>query len=320
MKSNKTPFVLAILLSTLVSLSGATVYSMDNDSNCLAQMKEGKYKGQCMDTSMKRAVKILAENPANGKILIANFRKGGKFYQASIPLNEVESVSYIVVDLKNLLRFVSIAHVELRFKMRPGSQVLLADSAAGIADTETDFMMSFNYMAPKGVEYDPVKGFNNTLYGSVLQIFSTQDEIQNRYVNHKINMYEVPLDTANGKAGRILRGGLVMSDKIQYDVAYDTWTTNCATFLFDMIDQGLQLNIKPFRFKAYTFTDTSLIPAMQALANRQLIDDQTTVRLLNTEFKTPQFPSASNPYFNFWTGKTWSQIKQRQAPPQDAGG
>jgi len=278
-------------------------------------MKAGKYKGQCIDTSAKRAVHILEQTADS--ITIENFRKAGVFYKAVIPLNQVEKLSYVVVDLNakpvNYLSLFNISHTEMRFKMKPGSVIELYplganDSGAAVA-TETDVIVSMNYMAPAGVPYDPVKGFNEDLYASVLQIFSTQDEAKKRFEDNKFNVYEIELSAASEQTSAILRRALMMSNQIQYDVAYDTWTSNCTTFLFDIFDAGLNLkNQKPYRFHLLIANDTGLKPGMKALGQRGLVSADTQIKLMNAEYGYKIFPSNSNRYFNALIGKTLKDL------------
>lgn len=300
--------LLSLFLGLATCLSVAAGYSMDTAA--CPTMKAGKYKGQCIDTSGKRAVKILSQSADS--ITILNFRKEGVFYKAVIPLDQVASLSYEVVDLNatpvNYFSLINISHTEMRFRMKPGHAVNLyannaEDNGAPLA-SETDLIVSMNYMAPKGVSYDPVKGFNEDLYASVLQIFATQDEVKKRFTENKFNVYEIDLNVSGEQAGSVLRQAMMVSDRIQYGVAYDTWSSNCTTFLFDILDAGLYLKAKPYRFSPLIANDTGLAPAFKALSKRQLVLDSTKVELLNAEFGYDIFPSKSNRYFNSWIGKT----------------
>lgn len=300
--------ILATVLGLSVCLSAAAGYSMDTASCPL--MKAGKYKGQCIDTSGKRAVKIVSQSADS--ITVLNFRKAGVFYKAVIPLNQVASLSYEVVDLNaspvNYLSLINISHTEMRFRMKPGASIPLfantADDNGAPLASETDIIVSMNYMAPTGVSYDPVKGFNEDLYASVLQIFATQDEVKKRFTENKFNVYEIDLNISGERAASVLREAMMVSDRIQYSVAYDTWSSNCTTFLFDILDAGLHLKAKPYRFSPFIANDTGLAPAFKALSKRQLVLDSTKVELLNAEFGYDIFPSRSNRYFNSWIGKT----------------
>jgi len=302
-----------LLLGLLISFSASAGYSLDTISSTLTcpKMKAGKYKGQCIDTTGKRAVKILEHNPDS--VTFLNFRKQGVFYKAVIPLNQVESMSYLVVDLNakplNFLSIINVSHNELRVRMKPGSFVGLFSNTekdhGAVLATETDFVISMNYMAPAGVPYDPVKGFNEDLYGSVLQVFSTRDEVRQRFEISKLNVYEIDLTMAPSQAADVLQEALIMSDRAQYTIPYDSWTSNCTTMVFDLLDAGLFLkNQKPYRFNPLIAYDTGLAPAFRALEKRKLVLPTTTVELLNTEFGYKIFPSKSNRYFNSWIGKT----------------
>jgi len=326
----KTSF--AVLTAALVSFCGATVYSMNNDPACNShpqdpyspslRMSKGRYQGQCMDTSGKRAVQVLEER-GNDEMTVANFRQNGRFYTAVIPLQQIEKISYVIVDLNphpiNFLSLLNISHTELRFKFKADARIALTPQEPGSDSTRelagNDLMVSFNYMAPAGVDYNPLKGFNADLYGSVLQSFSSQDEFKNRFTLKKINMYEVTLDTTPEQSASILKKALEMSSKAQYSIPYDTWSSNCTTYLFDILDAGMGFKRQtPYRFKPWMVNDTGMIPALYALNERGLIHDQTVLRLLNSEFGYPRFDSDSNRYYGYWINKSFGQIKAQQAP------
>ncbi|WP_413291080.1 DUF4105 domain-containing protein [Bdellovibrio sp. HCB337] len=303
-----------MLLNLVLALSLTSSFAFAGDeipatSECLARMQAGKYKGQCIDTSGKRAVKIIENRPE--QMTINNFRKGGQFYKAVIPMQMVDSASYVIVDLNatpvNKWSIINISHTQLRFKMKPNAFIELYpinDTGGGPVLMEQDLFISMNYMAPKDVGYDPVKGFDEDLYASVLQIYSTADEIQTRFVKQKLNMYEIPLSINGTKAAQILRAAIKMSDRIQYSVPYDTWSSNCTTILFDIVDSGLELaKQKPYRFTPLMIRDTGLVPAFKQLAKRGVVDKETRVRLFNKEFGYDLLPSGSNPYFEPAIGK-----------------
>lgn len=301
-----------VLAGTLLALSAAPVYAQE--AQACPQMKTGKYKGQCIDTSVKRAIHILEQSADS--ITITNFRKNGEFYIAKIPLNQVQNLSYVVVDLNskpvNFLSLINISHTELRFKMNPGAVIELYrlndTQRVTPVQTETDIMVSLNFTAPAGVPYDPIKGFNEKLYASVLQVFSTQDEVKIRFQNTKANVYEIPLSLSGFDSALVLREALMISHRVQYDLPYDTWTRNCTTIIFDMLDNSLHLKQKPYRFKSWEAFDTGLAPAFRALAKRRLVLEDTKVLLLNAEFGYGLFPSDSNRYFRTWIGKTLKEF------------
>ena len=167
-------------------------------NSCKYVMKSGKYKGQEVDTSEKRPIRILRMN--EDTVLISNFRVNGEFLQAKIPLNQVEQVSYLAVDLNtkplNTLSLFNVAHTQLRFKFKTDAEIeLFTESGQKVPGDKTlfdnDLIVSLNYMAPKGVPYNPIKGLNENLYASTLQVFSTKDEVKTRFEKQKFNVYEV---------------------------------------------------------------------------------------------------------------------------------
>ncbi len=301
------------ILSIALCLFSATAHSMDSqgspNEHCLERMKVGKFKDQCLDTSSKRALKVITwENDQT--LSIQNFRKNGEFYQARIPLNHIEKVSYLVVDLDakplNKWGLINVSHTQLRLQLAPGAYIELTSSNRNNLEVlyENDFIISVNYMAPKDVPYDPVKGFDETLYGSVMQMYATSEEAKVRFLEDQVNVYEIPLRMTKEQAGSLTLQAILTSSTAQYTTPYDSWSSNCTTAVFDLIDQALELkNQKPYRFKAWIFRDTGMIPAFKALGKRGLIDPQAKLTSMNREFGYPQFPSDSNRYFKRYLGK-----------------
>lgn len=309
---------LRLFCTLAVVAFAASVQALDT-SNCKsnpqdpfspdARMAYGKYKGQCIDTSQKRAVQFLED--FTGETTIANFRYKGKFYMAHIPAQGVRQISYMIVDLDPSKSFL-VSHTQLRFRMHQSTPIRLfpqyGNSQQKVAEIH-DFIVSYNYMAPAGVPYEPAKGLNKGLYSSALQMYATEDEINTR-IKAKRNMYEVRLSFYGNEQDTILKNVIERSDRLQYSDAYDTWTNNCTTQLFDILDASIPGNkgIKPFRFSARKINDTGLLPAISALDKRNLLSIDAEVKLVNTEFNYPLFPSKNNSYLSKFKGKILPQI------------
>lgn len=156
-----------------------------------------------------------------------------------------------------------------------------------------------NYMAPKGINYNPVKGLDETLFASVIQVFSTSDEVKRRFTQSFLNVYKLPLNLKTTEIDKIISKAMNLSDKVQYSIPYDTWSSNCTNILFDLIDEGLQIkNVPKFKLQVWWLKDTSLKPAIMAFHNRKLLNSDAKVSLMNEEFGFHLFPSNSNNYFN----------------------
>lgn len=309
-------FVSIFLVSILATSILATYSAFASETPCSADptdpyapsvvMPRGPFQGQCIDTSVKRAVQILRAD--ENKVVIANFRYQGRFYNAHIPLKSFNKLSYVVVDLNSGLLGklgIHVTHTELRFQTT--SSILLYSQSGTQSEDPlevNDFLMSINYMAPQGIEYNPLKGFNSDRYVSVIQFFSMQDELKIRFEGkNPLNMYEIPLQVSSADIAKILLKGFELSQKYQYSMAYDTWTSNCTNGLFDIIDQGLKLSIKPFRFNARQHQDTGLLPGFIAFDDRGLLASGQTIQSVNQTYQKPIFASSSQNYFQQWVGK-----------------
>lgn len=323
MKTSAVKTVLTTFVLVLMTLTGSSAYSLDSREECRANphdphsegivMLRGKYQGQCMDTSFKRAVKVLSLE--RDLLTISNYRKGGKFYTAEIPLQELEKVSYLVVDLNakpiNAGGLVNISHTELRFKFKHKDSIrLLPQDPSDRTLTDGDLVISYNYMAPKKVEYSPVKGFDEDLYGAVLQFFSMEDEAKTRFVDHKLNVYEMALSVKRSQAMKILVHAAKDSEKMGYASAYDTWTNNCTTKLYDILDAALGSKAPPYRFSVKRIGDTGMAPGILALGKRGLLAPEGRVTLVNHEFGYKKISSWSGHYFGYWLGKTYKDVEK----------
>jgi hypothetical protein len=265
-------------------------------------MKKGEHKGQCMDTSAKRALVVLAED-ASG-ITFANFRHKEKFWTAQLSWDALKSASYIVVDLKGDVAFgtLLIPHAEIRFKLTEGKALKLVSQDGKNETAEVnDFIFSFNFMAPKGIDYDPIAGLDEDLYGSVFQLFSMDDERQTRFVAKKQNVYEVNLRANKVQLKAILHHAIWSSHIQQYAIAYHTLKASCTNKLFDIIDEALFKNgypkdVKKFEFSILDAADTAFEPGLEALQKRKLIDF-VTVKVVNWEFGLDLFKNKNIGYF-----------------------
>ena len=324
MKKLNVKLILAAGLLVGTAFSGTFAYSFDNGYGCNfsphdpyspdIRMYRGDYKGRCMDTSAKRAVQILNQKDQD-HVTITNYRKDGNFYTAEIPLHYLEKVSYLIVDLNpkpiNAGGAINVSHTELRFKFAKADAIKLTpQNPADTPTTDGDFVVSYNFMGPAGVDYDPVAGFDDQLFGGVVQFFSMHDEVQTRFVKRKLNVYELPFKISAQEGSKILLQAARTSEKLAYDSLYDTWTNNCTTLLYDIIDQALNLDVKPYRFRGRMAGDTGMIPGILALDDRGLVLQDTKVSLVNPQFGYKRLPSWSNIYFGYWDGKSVREVKK----------
>lgn len=267
-------------------------------------MPAGPHRGECIDTSQKRAIRILKHTEQG--LWIANFRYENKFWNAWIPADSVDSVDFVFVDLdvRKLSFFgINIFHNHLRFHFKKNKPLILRSQFQPQNEMEArvdDVIVSMNYMAPKGVDYNPIKGFDSSEYLSVLQVYAMSDEANTRFAQDQDNVFGVRLRLTEDQAWRVLMAGLGMSHKEQYAVPYDTWDSNCALAAFQILDQALihdyGKKVKPFRFSLWKLRDTNFVPALKALKERSLIHEGDEVKLVNTEFGYPRFPSRWKKY------------------------
>jgi hypothetical protein len=319
-------------------------------------MPSGKYKDQCGDTSKSRALRLLSQtgDPHKTRILqVANFKYNGHFYRAEIPLDGISHASYLFVDLNfsgtsALRSFLSItaAHNELRIRTNPKnpvrlySQLLDQNSKSGVKVKPSspvaqvdDFIISYNFLAPKDVQYNPLDGLSEDNYLSILQMFATKDEVKKRFFptdpQRPRDVYELPLSLSGEDTAKIVVAAAVISDQIQYGEHYNTLTRNCVTRLFDVIASGKGDVIASggtdalsahadsespgatiqFQYHKLSPRVASVTSAVSGLSKWNLVSGETRLNLMNTEFEVSKVNDGSNPskYFleSNWLNYFW---------------
>lgn len=252
----------------------------------------GPFKGQCIENNTKRALVILKQT--NGGFDVANFRSEGRFYRTVIPFDAIEKAYYQWVDLKSGVANAlgaKIAHTHLRLKLK--NPLVLLPQVAGqeaAAKPVTEVIASFNYTAPAGVGYSPVKGFNSDYYGGVFQIYDIADEIRNRFVKDKLNVYQVELSLREEQKLILLDHIVRRSNNMQYGPRYNTWTASCTTFILDVID-GMLGRSEEARF-SNRLSDPFrglVAPVRQALLARGVLKEETPIESVNEEFGFDKF-------------------------------
>lgn len=288
--------------SIAFSATNACIADIHDPYSKGVSMPSGPHEGQCIDTAAKRAVSILGHDRTG--LLISNFRHENQFWNAWIPVHSVESVEFVIVDLdaKKLSSLgIDVFHNHLRFHIKKNSPILLkSQSTSGPTKQTTvdDVIISLNYMAPKGVEYNPIKGLNSKQYLSALQVYSMHDEAYSRFVKQKKNVFAIKLNLNESQGWRTLLTGIIRSSNLQYSVPYQSWNSNCTLEVFNILDQTLfpyySENVKPFEFSIWDIQDANFVPALEALKERNLINDFKDVYLVNKEFGFKRFPTHWN--------------------------
>jgi hypothetical protein len=251
-------------------------------------MDFGKYKGQCVDTSIKRPANIISQD--DDTITFANFLNDGKYWIARVPKHGVARAIFQIEDFPTGVSFVKAAHTQLRIVMQPGSELELTPQTptpdSSVAPIKvSDFNWSLEYAAPAGVSYDIFHGELDE-YALVERIVSTHDRGSEQILVDKntVRQYQLKIPT-QAELDALLVNGISDSDKVRMDEAYLTLGRNCTTELFNLIDQTVKYPfvVAPFATWIINFLDPIAGPSLDSLQERQLIDSTSELPTLNQE-------------------------------------
>lgn len=284
------PLVLLALLFSQSVFAQNCILTPNDAYDPGAAMPFGKYKGQCIDTSVKRPVVLLAEDEHH--IVFANLRDQGAWWIADVPKDAVARVILDAKDLEIPLPFLHAAHIEMRFILKPGRVIRLTaqDPSAKIQQsTLTDVMWSMEYAAPKGVPYNPALG-SKQRYTSVDRLVSTEDRGREQMASTTYPVYQWELNIPSQEdRDNLLWNGIRDSAKNGFDVAYDSFTSSCETSFFALLDQTLRYNgansasIKPFELTKGDLFEKSTTPVLAATQARGLTNSSSGLPTLNEE-------------------------------------
>jgi hypothetical protein len=248
----------------------------------------GKYKGQCVDTSVKRPANIIRQD--NDTIVFANFRHDGQYWIARAPREGVAHAIFQIEDFPTGVPFVKAAHTQLRIIMKPGSEFQLfpqtANTDTGSAPIQvSDINWSLEYAAPAGVPYDVVQGEFDE-YALVERLVSTHDRAAEQMLIDKnvVRQWELKIPTPD-ELNALLVNGITASDQVRLDEMYLTLGRNCTTELFNLIDATVKYPfvVAPFATWLVNILDPIAGPSIESLQERQLIDSTSELPTLNQE-------------------------------------
>jgi hypothetical protein len=208
-------------------------------------MPVGKYKDKCLDTSEQRNIRILRDrqaapfSPTKDEMVVANFRHGGKFWIAKIPLGGVEQ---LIVQREDFGTLIPAAHAQLRFKMKPGQEIVLypqnTDPKPKPVHRLSDLVYSAEPVGPEDVAFDiasvavaNLPGANKNLpqYVIATRFTSLSERAHKMITIDKHQVVQFPLNTTNAENRKILEAGLRQSDKQGYSTLFDVFQKQCDT-------------------------------------------------------------------------------------------
>ena len=224
----------------------------------------GPYKGQPVDISVKRTIKLLSDKEAAhyhlppGERYVANFLHADKWWIAHIPRGGVAEV--IVQD-----EFSpgSLGHGQMRLKMKADSPVTLIPQLLGAADAPVvldDFAWTAFGTAPKDYTggISSLNFVKQTITGGLEQFLITYRmlslEQDLRLMTHdgkhnSCRQFRLALSDAEKNA--ILDRAIEYSDYKGMDEMFSLLTRSCVSELFYVIDTALDGENRPLHHRIF---------------------------------------------------------------------
>jgi hypothetical protein len=241
-----------------------------------ALMVIGPHKGECEETENKRPPAILADDAK--EIVFANFRNERKYWIAHVPRNGVQEVDFEIIRFVGPLGIKS-GHTELRFIMKPGSELMLENQTSGVSEYSTigDFMVSTDYMAPHNVAYDSIAGMK-PVFQATTRIVSTHDRVQDEILDENSPTIPYQLLLSDPERDQLLVNVIRKAQHDGLDGVYDTFNNNCTSMVFEQLDgtvnypPAIRKEIGPVDVHLYEALDPIEGPSKAALKKRGLVD------------------------------------------------
>lgn len=214
-------------------------------------MPSGKYQGQRLNTTMKRAIAILNGSPLQAQLgvddrywLIANFYHNKRFHIAKVPKNSVRQVLFLSepffgVLSHSMLRFQFDEPIELLAEVPTVEEVQAGITHKPYAQPERlhDLMVSVEATSPHGIqEFAAVESFFNSR-GLVFRVMSLTGLGVSRFLKRGSSVHQYPLDLSDREAARTLRNALKRSDEFGMSRMYNTLFANCNHFCVKVLNQ-----------------------------------------------------------------------------------
>ena len=243
----------AILLSAF-SAAAATSYPGNYDKRCRLNQSDAydlgwifpaqaksPYRGRCLDTSIKRPAFLLQLNSEGFRF--ANFHYQGKFYEIAIPRMSVEKVIFNTEHFKPVGP-IKPAHTQLRFVLNKDAKLIYqyGSRKGQVYKNIRDFILSVDYMVPRGVPYRPIEGikipFLKENYMNAYRFISTQDRYEDRVLKVGRTIQQYLLELSDEEKDATLKYAVHFSHQKQAHEVYSLSSRNCTTELFRVLGQA----------------------------------------------------------------------------------
>jgi hypothetical protein len=240
-------------------------------------MHAGDYKGQCMNTSIRRPAVIISED--DQKITIGNFYHDNAYWIAEMPKTGIDQVIFQIASFPDSVPLVKFAHTQLRFVMKAGNTIKLTpqDTASKLAPTEIDqFNLVDQVTGPKGFdEFAATKGVGPN-YGNVLRVMGSMDRAHEELGGNDDTTRQYLLNMNDEEKIAAMVNGVHLSANLGYDDIYKLLSENCTTTAFDILDRSIKYEhkVKPFKVYIWNLHDPIEGPSLRALKKRNIVEKE----------------------------------------------
>lgn len=238
-----------------------------------------KYAGQCVESRMKRPIKILKDTAE--EMEFANVLHRGRYWIAHWNKNKNRPrVQYLAVHFDSGVPLVTAGHTELHF-IFPKAIELVSQTTGEKASLQ-NLVLAWEANMPPKTSFNIVFGLvpDDAIAGRVISLESRIPEnILPDGSLRRTEIYNLHLSDAEGAA--ILHESLRTSDRLGYSRFYRTLGPNCTSELFDVVDEVLRVTKKGrmasvMPFQTLPVPDPIIGPGHAALIERGLIDAGAT--------------------------------------------
>lgn len=190
-----------------------------------------KFSGECIDSKRFRPAVITAETNSTN-LVFQNYLHNDKYWKAELPKNAKIEASYVQVVRFSIVSGVTAAHVQLRAKLAPGSEIKL--SLDGETTSVDDIVVSYEAARPKDISYNFAMGVVDN-YLLVGRVASGEQRLSEYSTENKTEQYELSISSEESR--ELLLSALNLSASSKFDRFYNTLKPNCTTEIFDLIDE-----------------------------------------------------------------------------------
>lgn len=202
--------------------------------------QEGIFKGQAIDQTLKRPVKLIPELETADSYFVSHFYNQGQFWLAEIPKKGVRQVIAQLALFKGPLIF-TLTHMQYRFLMEAPVELYRVKNGEIKKTRTNDLIFTVQAALPAGKNYDAVEAFKG-VYKMTSRLSNTFDRAIYEEVNSGDILTQYALQNMSPEQqDELLYNSVQFSSLNGYEKDYKATSENCISISFDLLDQSLAL-------------------------------------------------------------------------------